>query len=110
MANFILSAFADEYSENFTEQLEALKKFDISHLEIRGVDGKNVSALNKEEVKTAKAKLDDYGIKLSAIGSPIGKLQMPTRHQAHALAVFAHIQKNLRILNLPKQKKILLIP
>ena len=83
MANFILSAFADEYSENFTEQLEALKKFDISHLEIRGVDGKNVSALNKEEVKTAKAKLDDYGIKLSAIGSPIGKIKIDGNMEEH---------------------------
>ena len=84
MANkLILSAFADEYSENFTEQLEALKKFDISYLEIRGVDGKNVSLLDKEEVKTVKQKLDDYEIRISSIGSPIGKIKIDGNIQDH---------------------------
>ncbi len=77
MANkLILSAFADEYSENFSEQLAALNKFNISYLEMRGVDGKNVSTLTRDEIKIAKSKLADHGIEVSSIGSPIGKIKL----------------------------------
>ena len=76
MAKLILSAFADEYSENFSEQLEALKNFGISYLEMRGVDGKNVSQLSKAEVADVKSKLEDSGITVSSIGSPIGKIKL----------------------------------
>ena len=75
MGKIILSAFADEYSADFTEQLEGMRNFGISHVEIRGVDGKNVSVLTQDEVKTVKAKLDYYGMGVSAIGSPVGKIQ-----------------------------------
>ena len=40
-ARFIFSAFADEISPNFDEQLEALKELGIPLLELRGVDGKS---------------------------------------------------------------------
>ena len=76
MAKIILSAFADEYSSNFTEQLKALNAFNISHLELRGVDGKNVSELDEEQVKIVKQKLDDFGVKVSSIGSPRGKINI----------------------------------
>ncbi|MBO5945622.1 MAG: sugar phosphate isomerase/epimerase [Clostridia bacterium] len=76
MARIILSAFADEYSNSFTEQLEALRSFDIGYVEMRGVDGKNVSLLTRDEVKEAKIKLDHYGIGVSAMGSPIGKIKL----------------------------------
>ena len=54
MAKLILSAFADEYSSDFTEQLKALRNFGINFLELRGVDGKNVSELNSKQVKIVK--------------------------------------------------------
>lgn len=76
MSKIILSGFADEYSSNFTEQLEAMRSFGIDYLEMRGVDGKNVSTLTKDEVKEAKRKLDFYGMRVSAMGSPIGKIQL----------------------------------
>ena len=76
MSKIILSAFADEYSSNFAEQLEALNGYGIGHVEIRGVDGKNVSVLTKNEVLEAKKKLDFYGVGVSAIGSPIGKIEL----------------------------------
>lgn len=76
MGKVILSAFADEYSSNFTEQLEGMRSFGIGHIEVRGVDGKNVSVLTADEVKEAKKKLDFFGVKASAIGSPIGKITL----------------------------------
>ncbi|MBQ7090213.1 MAG: sugar phosphate isomerase/epimerase [Clostridia bacterium] len=70
----ILSAFADEYADSFAEQLESLKRFGIGYIELRHVDGKNISALNGEEIERVKAMLDSAGIQVSAIGSPIGKI------------------------------------
>lgn len=83
MANVILSAFADEYSSDFSEQLKALNQFNINYIEIRGVNGKNVSILSKEEIKQVKAKLNDHGIKASAIGSPLGKIKLDDDFNVH---------------------------
>ena len=76
MNKLILSAFADEYADNLKEQCEALNKFGIENIEIRGVNGKNVSVLTENEVKEAKKILDDYGIEVSSIGSPLGKIDI----------------------------------
>ena len=76
MADIIISAFADEYSDNFEEQLQGLQKLGITHIEIRHVNKKNISKLTKDEVLEAKELLDKYGIKVSAIGSPLGKIKL----------------------------------
>ncbi len=73
MASYILSAFADEYSDSFEEQLTALKDFGIDYIELRFVDGINVANLSDEQVNRVKTLLLQYGIKVSAIGSPLGK-------------------------------------
>ncbi len=83
MGSFVISAFADEYDDSFEEQLRALNQFGIGNIEIRHVDGKNISVLSKAEVKEAKSKLDAYGIKASAIGSPIGKIKLDGDLEAH---------------------------
>ena len=76
MTNIIISAFADEYADSFEEQLRGLNKLGITHIEIRHVNKKNISVLTKEEVFEAKELLDKYGIKVSAIGSPLGKIKL----------------------------------
>ena len=76
MANYILSAFADEVSPVFDEQLEYLKSRNIGYIEPRNIDGTNVSSIDNEQLKTAKAKLDKFGIGVSSIGSPLGKISV----------------------------------
>ena len=83
MVNLILSAFADEYSDNFIQQVSALRTFGIEYLEIRGVDGKNVSELTKSDIKRVKSILNDYGVKVSSIGSPLGKIKIDDDLRAH---------------------------
>ncbi len=73
MSKIILSAFADEYGSSLDEQIEGLKKNNIEYIELRFVDGVNIANLSKEQVKEIKARLDREGIKVSAIGSPLGK-------------------------------------
>lgn len=83
MKNLILSAFADEYSDVFTEQLSALNGFGINYLELRHADGKNVSEMTREDVGEIKKKLQDYGVKVSSIGSPLGKISIDGDMSAH---------------------------
>ena len=73
MAKYILSAFADEVTSVFEDQLKYLNKQGIKYIEPRNVDGTNVSSLTIEQAKDAKALMDKYGIKAYSLGSPIGK-------------------------------------
>ncbi len=83
MSNLKLSAFADEYADAFEDQLRALRGFCIDHLELRHADGKNVSVLTESEVREIKEKLSAYGIGISAIGSPLGKITLDADMDAH---------------------------
>lgn len=74
MANFILSAFADEYSPMIDEQIVGLKKNGIGYIELRNVDGTNVVDITEEKAYEIKAKFDKAGIRVWSIGSPIGKI------------------------------------
>jgi len=83
MVNFRFSAFADEYSSVFDEQIKGLLDNNIHMIEVRGVDGKNVSDLTAEEANVVRAKLDAAGIGVSAIGSPIGKISITDDMDEH---------------------------
>ena len=73
-----LCAFADEASANLQEQITALKENGISLIEIRNVNGKNVSNFTNEEVLEYKKAFDENGISVWSIGSPIGKVDIST--------------------------------
>ncbi len=83
MAKLIWSAFSDEYSQDIVEQCKALNGYGIGYMEARGVNGKNISVLTKEELLDMKKVLADYGIKVSAIGSPLGKIRLDDDMKAH---------------------------
>lgn len=76
MGNVIISAFADEYADSFAEQLRGLSEFGIRYVELRHLNRKNISVLTEGEVKEAKRMLDDSGIRVSAMGSPLGKIPL----------------------------------
>ena len=83
MTNMILSAFSDEYATAFEEQLLGMQRFGISHIELRHADGKNVSELTEEEGNKIKEQLARFGIRVSAIGSPLGKIPLDGDMSAH---------------------------
>lgn len=95
---FILSAFSDEIDENFNKQLAAVKDFGINYIEIRGVDGKNISDLTHEEILEVKAALDREKVKVSAIGSPIGKIGITDPFEPH-FEKFKDIIETAKILD-----------
>jgi 3-dehydroshikimate dehydratase len=71
-----LSGFADEISPDLNEQLDTLQSLEIQYIEFRGVWNKNVLDLTSEELSKVKATLDERGMGVSAIGSPIGKVSI----------------------------------
>ena len=83
MAKLIWSAFSDEYSQDLVEQCKALNGYGVEYMEARGVNGKNISVLTKEELSDMKKVLADYGVKVSAIGSPLGKIRLDEDMAAH---------------------------
>jgi len=83
MAKFVLSAFADEYSAIFDEQLDGLLENDIKYMEIRGVDKKNIADVTCEEARELRRKMDAKGIAVSAMGSPIGKIKLDDDFDKH---------------------------
>ena len=83
MGRFILSAFADEYDDSLEAQLQGLKSFGIGFIELRFVDKKNISALTDAELSEVKRRLDESGIRVSAIGSPLGKIRLDEDTEAH---------------------------
>ena len=80
---FILSAFADEISPDPREQIAVLKACNVRHIEFRSIHKTNVLALSDEQVREFKKLLDGEGFKLSAIGSPIGKVAVDADFNAH---------------------------
>jgi sugar phosphate isomerase/epimerase len=69
-----LSGFADEISPDPREQLATLAAESITYLELRSAWSVNVADFTGEQVAAFRALLDDAGVRVSAIGSPIGKI------------------------------------
>ena len=68
-----ICAFADEAGATPAEQIDAMRANGVTLLEMRSVNGKNVTTLTDDEVRDFRAQLDDAGIGVWAIGSPCGK-------------------------------------
>ncbi|MDB5312022.1 MAG: asbF [Gemmataceae bacterium] len=80
---FIVSAFADEISPDPREQLAVLKACNVRYIEFRSIHKTNVLALSDEQIKEFKKLLDGEGVKLSAIGSPVGKVAIDSPFEPH---------------------------
>ena len=84
-----LSAFADEVTDDFSEQVEYLAKEHVGYIEPRFISKKNIMDLAKDELNEAKKMIQDHGLKVSAIGSPIGKVRLDEPFEPH-LDKFKH--------------------
>ena len=59
-------------------------------MEFRSGDGKGIAEFTIEEAKSVKEKLDQNGIRISALGSPIGKIGILDDFEPH-FEVFQHV-------------------
>ena len=83
MKEINIYAFADEASNSIDEQIEAMLSNNLSGLEIRGVDGQNISDITLQKAKEVKEKLDKNGLVTWSIGSPIGKIDITDDFAPH---------------------------
>lgn len=71
-----LSGFADEAAENIDGQIQATKDAGLSHIDLRGLDGYNISELPLDHAETVAKKLSAAGLTVGMFGSPIGKIDI----------------------------------
>ncbi len=95
--NIFISGFADEISPSLEEQIRVLKKLDIQFVEMRGVNGKGLVEYPLGEVEKIKKQLDDNGIRLSSVGSPIGKIPIKEEFDNH-FELFKHTVEIAKIM------------
>ena len=81
--NYILTGFSDEYTPDFIGQLEGMNKLGVKFIELRFVDGENFSDLSDERMDFVANSLEKYGIKVSAMGSPLGKIDVDDDFAPH---------------------------
>lgn len=89
MARFVLSGFSDEIDKDLAVQIKELQRNRITRMEMRFVYGKNSVDYSIEEMKEIKKHLDESGISVSAIGSPLGKIKITDPFGPH-LELFKH--------------------
>ena len=71
-----LCAFSDEAAKPLSEQIAAMKRNNIRLTELRSIDGINVKKMTAEAAKGYAKELEDNGIAVWAIGSPLGKVDV----------------------------------
>lgn len=69
-----LSAFSDEISADLDEQIAVLEEEGIGYVELRSVWDTNILDLTDRQVDTIRTAFNRRHIRVSAIGSPLGKV------------------------------------
>ena len=85
----ILSGFADEAANQKTavQQFAAFAALGLQYYSLRFIDVgdgiKNVMKLTLAEIQKIRHLQDEYGLNVSSIGSPIGKVKLLRRRRRH---------------------------
>lgn len=96
--NWTLSAFADEAAPSCTSQIAALQRGGLKRLDLRSIDGHNISVLPPEVAREVKSQLDGAGISVQMLGSPLGKIDIADDFESD-LAKLRHIASVAPILD-----------
>lgn len=79
-----LAAFADEADAELSGQIAAMKRNGLSRIELRNVGRLSCADLTAEMAKEIRARLDDEGMRIETLGSPIGKVKISSDFNAEA--------------------------
>ncbi|GAB4098048.1 sugar phosphate isomerase/epimerase family protein [Sinomonas halotolerans] len=86
-ATWHLSGFGDEIDADPRIQAAVLRALGASHIEVRSAWGTNIVDLDEAQLAELKAVLDGAGLGVSAVASPIGKvdISLPVEHEVERL-------------------------
>ncbi|MBR7185394.1 MAG: sugar phosphate isomerase/epimerase [Clostridia bacterium] len=90
------AAFADEASPSLEGQIAALHRNQISYIEVRALDGVNISKISEEQAKKYAERFAEENIRVWSIGSPLGKVKITCdfaeyREKVHHICRLAQI-------------------
>lgn len=74
---FKLGIITDELTDQLEDALAFLTRYHLRWCELREIWGKNIMNLSKEELDRARKLIDNAGLKVSDLGSPIFKWNLP---------------------------------
>lgn len=75
--NIIISGFSDEIDADFETQLKVVTELGMNYISLRSAYDKNIFAYTADEVYHELIPLlEKYQVKVSSIGSPVGKLDI----------------------------------
>ncbi len=98
-----ISAFADEIDPDPQKQIDLLKQCQVNHIELRSILETNVLALSELQLQELKSLLAKEGFRLSAIGSPIGKIGITEPFTPH-LEKFKHALELCNFFETPNMR------
>jgi sugar phosphate isomerase/epimerase len=82
-AMWTLSGFSDEISPDFETQCALVSELGLTHVELRSAWDVNVLDLDADQLSRASRTLADFGLRVSSIGSPIGKIGIEEDFEPH---------------------------
>ncbi|MFI3258058.1 MAG: sugar phosphate isomerase/epimerase family protein [Spirochaetales bacterium] len=88
--NTIISGFSDEISDDLETQIKTVKRLGMNYISLRGINGRNIGDIAIEDFKPIFDMLQTNNVKVSSIGSPIGKVFIDDEEG---------FQKHIRILD-----------
>ena len=71
-----LSAFADEIAPDLKTQMDVCQANGVMCIDVRAIDGTNVSKFTVEQAKAYRRQMADGGFSVPCIGSPLGKIRI----------------------------------
>jgi sugar phosphate isomerase/epimerase len=95
-----LSGFSDEIDQDFATQCEVVTGLGLRYIEIRSAWGTNILDLDADQLATVQQLLTQHGLRVSSIGSPIGKIAITDDFAPH-LERMRHAAEVARLLEAP---------
>jgi sugar phosphate isomerase/epimerase len=95
-----LSGFIDEISPDFTQQCQVAADLGLRYAEVRSAWDVNILDLDPEQLAVVKRTLAAYGMRVSSVGSPIGKIFIDDEFAPH-LERMRHAVDVARFLDAP---------
>lgn len=82
-AMITISAFADEIGPDLKLQMDVCQSLGIRCIDVRAIDGVNVSRMKVSHVRDYSKQMQDRGFSVPCIGSPLGKIRLDEDFDAH---------------------------